>query len=197
MRPLRCPRAGFSAFELGLCFLAIGIGSFIIATYGRFAISRARDSCCGSNLRQLALAMQMYCADNGGRGPVGDDAPSAVNVYTKNLQLFTCPSNLAAQKRMLRLPAGSDSVEGGASGTPQEVAIGYEFRLGVWNDEPPTTLIVQDIAPDVHTSRTWQAARLDGAVARRPAGEWKGMEGGRRASGGGELPLPKPEARSR
>jgi len=162
MKPMtRRARAGFSAFEMGLCFVAIAIGSFGVFLVGRIALSRARDSSCASNLHQLALATQMYCADNAGRGPLRDPA-SRLQPYTKNLQILYCPSNPLAAARTL----GHDA---------QEVNVGYEFRLGLWSDDPPGTLVVQDLAPDKHTRRTWQAARLDGAVMRAPADQWKSL----------------------
>jgi len=183
-------RAGFSAFEMGLCFLAIGIGSFVIVLWGRFAISRSHDVACGSNLHQLALAVQMYCNDNGGRGPIGPVAPG-LNVYTKNQQIFVCPSNGDAPEQMVAFvasePKGPEDLR--PNPYPVPINMGYQFRPDVWNDESPRTLIVQDIAPDVHTHRTWQAARLDGAVVRFPASEWQPM--------GARKPSPKPEAESR
>ena len=119
--------------------------------------------------------MHMYCADNGGRGPVGEIVPQ-LNVYTRNVQIFECPSNPGPDVRTFRIPATEPrSADDLGPGTAQEISLGYEFRPGVWSDDSPGRLIVQDRSADVHTRGTWQAARLDGAVLRFAAPEWVTM----------------------
>ena len=159
----RNPRAGFSALEMGLCFLGIAAMSCGIAVLAAGARERARAVSCGSNLQQLALAMQMYAMDHGGRGPVGS-AVETMYPYTNNYDIFRCPANRDAPE----VSAGDDGLT--------TYSVGYSFRAGFWTDESPRTIIVQDIVRDVHPGGTWQGARLDGAVRVFPAEEWQPLE---------------------
>lgn len=168
MRP--GPRSGFSALEFGLCLLVIGLVTGIIATGNHYARDRARMASCGSNLKQIAIAIAMYAADHGGCGPVAP-MPAAIMPYTKNSQIFRCPANPDAPKVSLR-PSSVSPGEDEASRMP----LGYMFRTAVWNDDRPQTIVAQDIAPDLHCDDTWLGARLDGAIRSFPANQWRPLE---------------------
>ena len=159
------PRAGFSALELGLCFLMIAAGMLLIMYHRTEATGRARRVSCASNLKQLAHAHTMYAADHGGRGPVAQ-APDALMPYVKNMQIFRCPGAELAPRHW----DPYDFEERPAIPTD------YQFCAGLWTDDPPWTLVAQDDAPDRHLRDTWVGARLDGAVRVFPAEKWKALE---------------------
>ncbi|NCO38953.1 MAG: hypothetical protein COZ06_24980 [Armatimonadetes bacterium CG_4_10_14_3_um_filter_66_18] len=63
--------------------------------WGRAAHERACVASCQSNLKQIALAVQMYASDNDGRLPPADhflELSELVWPYTKNRSVFYCPS---------------------------------------------------------------------------------------------------------
>lgn len=182
----RGSRSGFSALEMAICFLIIAVcTAFVIRANGR-ATSCARRVSCGSNLHQLALASQMYAADYAGRGPVGF-VPPILMPYVKNQQIFLCPSNRDAPwvNGETGAPARAPAPEKpGKTMTwaeierekpPATMQVGYAFRTGWWNDDPPETLLAQDLGPKVHRGQ-WQGARLDGAVRVFPPDQWKPLK---------------------
>lgn len=159
------PRAGFSALELGLCFLMIAAGILVIMYHRAEATGRAWRVSCASNLKQLAYAHAMYAADSGGRGPVAPGpAPDALMPYVRNTQLFVCPAHDPPWRRP---PYDEDR---------PAIPTSYQFRMGLWTDEPPWTLVMQDDEPDRHVGRTWLGVRLDGGVRVFPAEQWRALE---------------------
>ena len=164
----RRPNAGFSAAELSLCFLTIAALSTLIYVIGQNSGESARDISCDSNVRQLSLAMRMYMADNGGRGPIGDVRAGLIQ-YTKNEQIFVCPSEKS------RTPAGAPPPPDGRAQQPglsPGFRNSYAFATGVWDDGFPRQPVVQDSSPTAHLNDTFQLGRLDGAVRRVPASRW-------------------------
>jgi len=99
-------RRGFTLIELLVVIAIIAILAAVLFPVFSRAREKARTSSCQSNLKQLALAMEMYTND-------WDDclAPQNIRVgnqtycftdllapYIKNDQIWTCPSRPRAQK---------------------------------------------------------------------------------------------------
>ncbi len=98
-------RRGFTLIELLVVIAIISILAAILFPVFAKARERARTASCASNLRQLAMAMLMYCDDYDERfppglaiipGPVAPYAVTAMSLimpYTRNWQLAVCPSD--------------------------------------------------------------------------------------------------------
>ncbi|MBI2299270.1 MAG: prepilin-type N-terminal cleavage/methylation domain-containing protein [Armatimonadetes bacterium] len=93
---------GFTLIELLVVIAIIAILAAILFPVFAKAREKARQSSCSSNVKQMALALLQYVQDyderfgNGGgyNGTSGDARqwPLAIEPYTKNVQLFQCPS---------------------------------------------------------------------------------------------------------
>ncbi|MBI2300674.1 MAG: prepilin-type N-terminal cleavage/methylation domain-containing protein [Armatimonadetes bacterium] len=97
-------RNGFTLIELLVVIAIIAILAAILFPVFAKAREKARQSACSSNLKQTALAVLQYASDYDQLYPTwptrcwgqGDSPPihQIINPYTKNAQLFECPSQL-------------------------------------------------------------------------------------------------------
>jgi len=99
-------RGGFTLIELLVVIAIIAILAAILFPVFSRAREKARQSSCGSNLRQIQLAIAQYTQDYDERHPStwftangqwndwpgGYQWQEAVLPYVKNQQLFVCPS---------------------------------------------------------------------------------------------------------
>ena len=90
------PRA-FTLIELLVVIAIIAVlAAMMFPTFAR-AREGARRAACGSNLRQIGLGLQMYTMDHTeqmpGAGPTGNEWPLFLLPYTRNVQIFVCPSS--------------------------------------------------------------------------------------------------------
>jgi prepilin-type N-terminal cleavage/methylation domain-containing protein len=96
-------RAGFTLIELLVVIAIIAILAAILFPVFAQVRDKARMTSCGSNMRQLALGVMMYCQDNDETLPMALNfaAPvanperlwsSQVQPYIKNTGIFLCPS---------------------------------------------------------------------------------------------------------
>ncbi|MBI2297692.1 MAG: DUF1559 domain-containing protein [Armatimonadetes bacterium] len=108
MRP-RTARGGFTLIELLVVIAIIAILAAILFPVFAKAREKARQASCGSNVKQLTLAMLQYLQDyderlprfNWGERACGGSPASpgmlmwwaAIYPYTKNTQLYVCPSD--------------------------------------------------------------------------------------------------------
>jgi prepilin-type N-terminal cleavage/methylation domain-containing protein/prepilin-type processing-associated H-X9-DG protein len=93
-------RRGFTLIELLVVIAIIAILAAILFPVFAKAREKARQASCQSNLKQIAIAFQMYAQDydettvqaSGGsdQRPLWTDA---LEPYTKNTQLLVCPSD--------------------------------------------------------------------------------------------------------
>ncbi len=150
-------RGGFTAEEL----IAV-LGVIVLLAIGFFWVTRnvtgmTRMTSCVSNQRQLHHAARMYMADYTGQMAPRDAMPVALEPYTKNQQVFRCPS---AEREAHR--RGERRAYGWETGN---LVVDYDFAHWLTADDPAQALLVRDSEPR-HVGRTWLAARLDGAVQR-------------------------------
>src|SRR5687768_4108149 len=95
---MRRPRA-FTLIELLVVIAIIAILAAILFPVFARAREKARQSTCLSNLKQQALALNMYADDYDERVVIGTDQFTAqfwavkIQPYIKNEQIFNCPSN--------------------------------------------------------------------------------------------------------
>jgi Tfp pilus assembly protein PilE len=172
-------RRAFTANELMMALLLIAIMTGVVATFASSARERARTASCGSNVKEIALALHMYAEDNGGRFPLTARDSEAIMPYVKNQQIFSCMS--ASEPNPYKaVPKG----QGGASGPPGMVEMtpgqpyeeDYLFNPTLHSDDLPSLMLAGDDAPARHRGG-WNGARLDGAVAWWPAKDFQKMLG--------------------
>ncbi|MCC7494371.1 MAG: DUF1559 domain-containing protein [Fimbriimonadaceae bacterium] len=99
-------RKGFTLIELLVVIAIIAILAAILFPVFAKAREKARQSSCSSNVKQLSLGYHMYASDYDQRYPTDwvtlpGGTPwtnrytwrAMIFPYTKNLQLYTCPSD--------------------------------------------------------------------------------------------------------
>ena len=89
----RPTRKGFTLIELLVVIAIIAILAAILFPVFARARENARRSSCQSNEKQIALGFKQYTSDYDEKYPVADATwPTAINVYTKSVQILRCPS---------------------------------------------------------------------------------------------------------
>ncbi len=134
-------RTGFTLIELLVVIAIIAILAAILFPVFSRAREAARKASCGSNIRQLGLAVAQYVQDYDERMPREWFGPAwywyrwndAVLPYIKNLQLFVCPS---ASHRLFEpdpdpSSATNTTLHGG-------YAANVAYHAGSISGEPPT-----------------------------------------------------------
>jgi prepilin-type N-terminal cleavage/methylation domain-containing protein/prepilin-type processing-associated H-X9-DG protein len=131
---------GFTLIELLVVIAIIAILAAILFPVFARVREKARQSSCGSNLRQIQLAIAQYAQDYDEKHPhtwftangQWDDWPGgyqweeAVLPYVKSVQLFVCPSASAIPYVPDTNPAGVDY--------PPPPRGGYAGNIAYWDD---------------------------------------------------------------
>ena len=92
-RSARLRKSGFTLIELLVVIAIIAILAAILFPVFARARENARRSSCQSNEKQIALGFKQYLQDYDEKYPVADaNWPTAINVYTKSVQILRCPS---------------------------------------------------------------------------------------------------------
>ena len=82
---------GFTLIELLIAISVVAVIAAILFPVFGAVRERGRRTVCGSNLKQIAIAMQQYVQDNGGAYPTLNNWAYAANSYAKNRDIFRCP----------------------------------------------------------------------------------------------------------
>ena len=159
-------RRGFTLIELLVVIAIIAILASILFPVFSQAREKARESSCISNLRQIGTAIQMYAGDYDDlmplaneypATPVGDEyhqgGPAIYDVlepYTKNRQIFRCPSDHDKSAVSSYFTQGT-SYDYGGGRLDADVPMPVQTIDSPWNGEPSRTLLMYDYSPDWHT----------------------------------------------
>ncbi len=84
---------GFTLIELLVVVAIIAVIAAILFPVFAGVRERGRRTVCQSNLKQLALAIQQYAQDNSETYPIAGGWQNGVYPYTKNVEVFRCPSD--------------------------------------------------------------------------------------------------------
>ena len=100
---------GFTLIELLVAIAIVAILAAILFPVFQQARGKARQASCASNLRQLGLAVAMYCQDNEAYPPHNHRPTNTairwyhiLQPYIANQQIFVCPSIRPADPANLR-----------------------------------------------------------------------------------------------
>jgi len=104
---IRHARPGFTLIELLVVIAIIAILASILFPVFARARAKGRDAVCISNLKQLALMMEMYVQDNDEFFPLQSNTNDIedwwyqrVMPYVKNKQVFVCPNDHRTRDEM-------------------------------------------------------------------------------------------------
>jgi len=141
-------RHGFTLIELLVVIAIIAILAAILFPVFARAREKARQTACLSNMKQIALAADMYCTDYDECYPMSIYTPSTVVItfyhalqpYMKNTQLLQCPSEkdrilMTELQGILPIPLA-----------PGLDAVGYNGNYAVFEDGPANALTGADHA---------------------------------------------------
>ena len=188
---MRRPRHGFTLVELLVVMAVIVILATMLYPGVAKARSKANQTVCLSNVRQLSMAILMYAQDYGGRllpaaqsrldqgaGPETLIWPAYLAPYAQSTEIFICPeakgesfyADTWAERGRLSIGLNRD-LEERTTNTP--------YPLGAI-DEPATTILLADSTPGDTNSP--EKARGFQVQADRPPNTKSGI--GERHNGG-------------
>jgi type II secretory pathway pseudopilin PulG len=139
-RPASPHARGFTFLELVISLALIMVLMTLLFPVFARARSAARRTDCMSNLSQLVGALHMYAQDNDGHFPPQEHNWSTTSVvYTKNQQVYLCPSEPKPSRD--RFKPGTAARD--ALGRPALFS-SYTYRAGLSNDDPAEEPVTQD-----------------------------------------------------
>lgn len=123
-----------------LLLMALVLGAILFPVFAK-AREKARQTSCMSNLRQLALAQIMYAQDNDDVLPAAEGWCDATMPYTRNQQIYVCPSTPELQSgyAMNSDLSGGDTREDIAS--PPQTVLMYDSTAAATNANDPLTSV--------------------------------------------------------
>jgi prepilin-type N-terminal cleavage/methylation domain-containing protein len=92
---MRAPvqKRGFTLIELLVVIAIIAILAAILFPVLSKAESKARQTACVSNIRQLSMSMLMYAQDNNGNLPNANTWTTDISNYASKRKIFQCPAD--------------------------------------------------------------------------------------------------------
>ncbi len=156
-------RRGFTAMELTVVLLMIGVAMLLVNHVNHAARDRAGDTACLSNLKQLGLGLLMYAVDHDLHMPPDPGDWRPVLPYIRNHDIFRCPEAPRTAVQDTDYPwDGEDQIN----------QVDYVFNPSLIADDLPTAMLAADNVADRHGGKRWIGVRLDGAAGRYPADQW-------------------------
>ncbi len=131
--------AGIVISAIGVFFLPVVLASILFPVFAK-AREKARQTTCMSQIRQLAIAAQMYDQDNNARYPGvhGANWDAALGTYLgNNAAMFTCPSDSNNSSNINSYGYSGMMVRADGSGV-NEAAITAPTEVGVVCDASPS-----------------------------------------------------------
>jgi prepilin-type processing-associated H-X9-DG protein/prepilin-type N-terminal cleavage/methylation domain-containing protein len=120
---------GFTFIEMVAALSIIMIVAGMLFPVFARARESARRTNCRSNLHQLGQALHLYAQDYDGRFPPVDNEWSSQNRYTKNSQVYACPSEPESLRK--RYQVGVQIPQGVSD---YKVNSSYQYLAGFSND---------------------------------------------------------------
>jgi prepilin-type N-terminal cleavage/methylation domain-containing protein/prepilin-type processing-associated H-X9-DG protein len=159
-------KRGFTLIELLVVIAIIAILAAILFPVFARAREKARQASCESNLKQIMLGMLMYAQDYDeknvslfyGSGPVDRTTPddgqmvgyswrTAVQPYTKNWQILTCPSAEAGYDNTIRRTQGWKGLQGCYGYNMTNVSGRPDAESMAWFQRPANCIALSDVDP--------------------------------------------------
>ena len=145
-----------------LGFVVIAAAIFIVIFFGRSA-ERANKAVCAGNLKDIAMALDMYAQDNDNAYPPPDNWVKSCAEYVNSLESFTCPSDknirLKKKKGITNIvsywyiqPSGDDASE--------FVAGDRMFWTFLGNHDDGGNIVFRDTHTEWKTLKQWQDETL-------------------------------------
>jgi prepilin-type N-terminal cleavage/methylation domain-containing protein/prepilin-type processing-associated H-X9-DG protein len=168
------PRNGFTLIELLVVIAIIAILAAILFPVFAQAREKARQATCVSNLKQIGTGMMMYTQDYDERYPIfsfancrpGYDAiwTNELLPYTKNEQIFVCPSITPPYSTTNGGPRGGPWAPGRCPGGIPTSYMMTSFMTNVALAQIPAPAEQVYVFDGVGGSNLWAASQVCGAV---------------------------------
>ena len=161
-------KRGFTLIELLVVIAIIAILAAILFPVFARAREKARQSSCGSNLKQIATATMMYVQDYDETFCLFDHRNPDVkwranlNPYVQNTQVFACPSDSAGSRDangfLRHYVAHERLFTWGGAGTPR----GRKLAELKWPAE--SVMQCDDVSRDMEQIRAWVQGDFDAQI---------------------------------
>jgi prepilin-type N-terminal cleavage/methylation domain-containing protein/prepilin-type processing-associated H-X9-DG protein len=176
---IRRRRRGFTLIELLVVIAIIGILAAMVFPVFARARESARKAVCLSNVKNIALAVQMYLADNNDTFPPSEHRQEAINFFA------TAPGG------------APDRWPGPCYEEPSDAAVTYRIQWYANNANPYLTwpVVFDEYVKNRDVWRCPSAKMIAGAVFIVPGPDWLGYLAAHEGQWGGEeLPGPCQQA---
>lgn len=156
-------KSGFTLVELLVVIAIIAILAAILFPVFSKVREKARATSCASHMRQIALAITLYCGDNDGNGPYNVCCDSTGRRYLWHDQLEGYGPNKQKKWQFFSCPTGSNYnmhyyLGGAFNGAMQWDIDGGPLPYGIPIAHPESVMIVGE-------TETWNGVRIESFMA--------------------------------